>query len=113
MNTVLGLSPFWTFVVAAVVGILGAARLTRLFVDDSFPIVVKFQDWWDKKTRWEAEDESPWAKLFHCPWCLGPWMTLIALATAWASNLHVAWWVFYGWLAASYVVSYVVFHDED
>lgn len=112
MNTVLGQSPLVTLILAAVVGILAAGRITRLVVDDKFPPMVRLRGWWDVKTDY-ADDNPGWGLLLHCPWCFGMYATAFVGLTGWASNLHVAWWVFHGWLAASYVVSYLVFHDED
>lgn len=108
MTTVLGQSPLVTLILASIVGIVGGARLTRLIVDDAYPPVVKFRAWWDGRT-----EESLWNKLFHCPWCLGPWVIAVVILSGWLSHLHIAWWVFWGWLAASYVASWIVFHDED
>lgn len=112
INTMLGLSPFWTVAVATLVGILAAGRITRLLVDDKLPPIVKFRGWYDAKTGF-SDDNPGWGLLMHCPWCMGFWTTLLVGGTAWASNLHTAWWVVCGLFAASYVVSYLVFHDED
>lgn len=112
MNTLLGLSPIWTVVLATVVGILSAGRLTRLVVDDKLPPILALRGWYDRKTGY-SDDNPGWGLLVHCPWCFSFWMTLLVGGTAWASNLHVAWWVVNGLLAASYVVGYIVFHDED
>lgn len=100
-----------TIVLAALVAILGAGRLTRIIFWDSFPPAVAFRMAWDKLTIGNS-----WNILFHCPWCLAPWVMLacigwFALGTIvfWVA---VVWWVFWGWLALSYVASMVVVRDE-
>lgn len=113
MNTVLGLSPFWTLALAVVIGILAAGRITRLVVDDKLPPIVRFRAWYDGKTGYTPDAPEGWGLLVHCPWCFGFWATVLVFVTGWASDLHPAWWIIGGVLAASYVVSYLVFHDED
>lgn len=93
--------------IAAVVGTLGSARLTRLMVADSYPPSVKLRIWWKDKVK------NLWEPLLTCPWCFAPYVVAINLAVAYLSNLHTAWWLVNGWLAASYVASWIVFHDED
>ena len=85
---------FWT-VAAFAVGVLSAARLTRLVMHDSFPPAVWFRIKWDDVT-----EDNGWNPLFHCHWCLSPWMTLIILSLrryplpswlarhAWIDRLH-------------------------
>jgi hypothetical protein len=92
---------------AVVVGILSAGRLTRLITQDTFPPAVWFRMKWDDWT-----DDTAWNPLFHCHWCLSPWLTLPIGLWGWLTDLHIAWWVFNGWLAAAYVVAMVVERDE-
>jgi hypothetical protein len=96
----------WT--IFAVFLILGSARLTRLLVADDFPPSVRARMWWDRVTH-----DGGWSKLVHCPWCAAPYIVALNLAAAWLSRSHPAWWVVNGWLAASYVASWIVFKDED
>lgn len=101
---------------AVVVGIVGTARIVRVIVADSFPPAVAFRIAWDRVTTRTTEDGSedgPWTPLAHCHWCMAPYITAANLAAALLSDLHPAWWIFNGWLAASYAVSYIVHHDED
>lgn len=97
----------WLLLAAAAVGILGAARLTRLITADKFPPAAWVRATWDRITR-----DGDWSLLAHCHWCLGPWMTLLALGTAFIGPLHPVWWLFWGWLAASYLTSMIVERDE-
>jgi hypothetical protein len=94
-------------VAAAIVGVLSAARLTRLLVADDFPPVVRVRIWWDGVTK-----DGSWSKLVRCPWCASPYISAIILAWALLSGLHWTWWVFNGWLAGSYAASMIAFHDE-
>lgn len=110
--TFLGLSPFWCLVITVAIGIMAAARLTRLIVNDDFPPVLWFRARWNHWTR-EGTRLEHWNKLPHCPWCFGPWATLLVFGIGFASGWHVAWYLFFGWLAAAYVTSWIVFHDED
>jgi len=101
---------WWQVLLAVVVAVIGAARLTRLITHDAFPPVVWFRMWW--------EDHTPesWHLLVHCPWCMGPWMFLVAIGTFFltflAPWLAYTWWIFYVWMAGSYLVSQYVHFDE-
>jgi len=104
--------PDWFVIIAAVaVGVLGSARVVRLITADKFPPVVRFRIWWDAHT--ERTPGEGWNLLAHCLWCLAPWVVAADLAWALLSDLQAAWWVVNGWMAASYVASWLVFHDED
>ena len=109
---ILGLSEFWSTVITVAIAIVGAARFTRLMVNDDFPPVLWFRARWNWWTRDGSRFES-WNKLLQCPWCFGPWAAALALGTGWLSGWHWVWFVFWGWLAASYATSWIVFHDED
>ena len=108
----------WWWVAAALVAVVGAARLTRLVVHDDYPPSMWLRTRWLRITSLRGVDgqrtgvEGPWSKLLTCHWCFGPWAFALVLLTAWATNLHVAWWVFWGWLAGSYLVSMTVERDE-
>jgi hypothetical protein len=105
------LLPWWVAVLAVIVTVVGSARLTRVLVYDDYPPAIKLRIWWDTVTH-----DGPWAKLLHCPWCMGPWITLIAvisfLASFVAPWLGWAWWLFWGWLALSYWTSQYVHFDQ-
>lgn len=87
---------------AVVVGVLATARLTRLIINDSWPPVLWIRVQWDRIT-----DHGPWYDLVDCPWCLAPWLVAPNLALAVITDLHPAWWIINGWLAASLVTSWV------
>lgn len=97
---------FWT-VAAFAVGVLSAARLTRLVMHDSFPPAVWFRIKWDDVT-----EDNGWNPLFHCHWCLSPWMTLIILSWGWLSDTDPVWWFFNLFLGGSYVAGMIVERDE-
>lgn len=113
MRNLLDFGEGWTFALAVLVTTVSSARLTRLFVNDTFPPVLYLRMWWDAKTAEKPGYRGLWNVLLHCPWCFGPWATALVIGTAIASNLHPVWWVINGWLAISYVASWIVFHDED
>jgi hypothetical protein len=106
------MNPEFLHVVAALVGIVSAARLTRLLVNDSFPPLVWARMKWDDLTADDGKD-GKWTALLHCPWCAAPYISAIILAWAVLSHLHWTWWIFNGWMAGSYAASWIVFHDED
>ena len=90
---------------AVLVGILSAARLTRLIVDDEWPPVL-----W-AKAQYQGRVPEQWSKLVSCAACAAPWAVLPVLAWALVSELHWTWWVFNGWLAGSYVATMIVWRD--
>ena len=92
---------------AVIVGTLSAARLTRVVTHDSFPPAVWLRIKWDTLT-----DGSGWNTLFHCHWCMAPWMTLPIGVWGWLTNLHISWWAFNLWLAVAYVAAIIVERDE-
>lgn len=98
-------------VIAVIITVVGSARVTRILTHDAYPPAVKFRMWWDKITH-----DGPWAKLVHCPWCAGPWITLIAIGTFLLTFTWIgfawAWWLFWGWMTLSYWTSQYVFFDE-
>jgi hypothetical protein len=91
---------------AAVVGILGVARLTRLVVDDDWPPVVWARRVWDR--IW---NQSPWVTLIECPWCVSPYIAAANIGWAVLSDLHWSWWLFNGWLAVSWVAAFICLRD--
>ena len=102
-----GVSPEFYWIAVAVITVLSAARLTRLAVADKFPPVAAIRDWYIDKT----DSRPQWQYLAFCPYCAGPWLTLLVLLSGWLTDWHTAWWVFNGWLAASYLASIVVVFD--
>ena len=103
-----GLNVYFVIAAAAVVGLIGTARFVRLVVADEFPPSMALRMGWSRLTN-----DGPWSKLFSCMWCFAPYAVAANLAWAALSNLHWSWWLFNGWLAASYLASWIVFHDED
>lgn len=103
----------WLWLAAIVVGVFGAARLTRLITHDHYPPAEAVRGWWLKRT-WDDEtnSEGRWGLLATCHWCASPYVFALALLTAWLTDLHWAWWLFWGWLAGSYLTAMVVERDE-
>ena len=102
----------WWLVVAVAVIVLGVGRLARIITYDGFPPAKWLRARWEKLT---AKHED-WGDLMFCPWCLTPWLYLLAggwfASTFYVELLAWAWWLFWGWLALSYVTSMVVARDE-
>lgn len=104
--------PDWaTYVVAILTLLFGVGRLARVITYDDFPPSAAVRAAWDTITN-----DGPWSKLAHCFWCLTPWITLVAMGW-WALGVAIEpfawlWWIFWGWLALSYVASMIVARDE-
>jgi hypothetical protein len=102
---------WWQAILAVIVGVVGAARLTRVVTYDDFPPAM----WW--RIKWaEITHDGPWAKLFTCSWCLAWYIVLVMMGTflltfvwVWAAWL---WWIFWGSLAMAYLASMWVYWDE-
>lgn len=107
----IGQLAWWQAILAAVVAVIGAARLTRLVTYDDYPPAIALRMWWDRVT-----DDGPWAKLAHCPWCFGPWAfgaaALSFLLTFVYPPLAWAWWLWWGILAGAYLTSQYVYFDQ-
>jgi hypothetical protein len=85
----------WQTILTGLLTLGAIARITRLFNEDT--ITAPLRTWLDKKAEdhWYAADESKpdqlthatraprhWryaAKLIHCPWCLGFWVSALVL----------------------------------
>lgn len=89
----------WPELLAAfIVGTIGVGRMGRLVVDDDYPPMVWFRRKWDG--FWK---QSPWVALIECYFCVSPYFAAASIAWASLSGLHWSWWLFHGWLAASYL----------
>jgi hypothetical protein len=95
-----------TILAAALIAILGTARLTRLFSEDSYPPVLWLRQKWIGRFN-----HSGWSELAICPFCQAPYLSIITIAWGWATDLHWTWWFFYGWLSLSYLAAIVVARD--
>ena len=93
---------------AVLVGVLASARLTRLLTTDTWPPSVWLRVKWAEVTK-----DGPWYDLVECPWCASPWIVAVNLAAALVTDLHPAWWIFNGWMAASLVVAWVTIKAGD
>ena len=94
------------YAAAFVIGVGAVGRLTRLFVDDDWPPIAWWRDRWDGWTG-----SNGWNPLFHCAFCLAPWIGLGWVAWAWLSDLHWSWWLASVWLAGSYAAAMLVARD--
>lgn len=101
-------------IAAILAAVLGVGRLVRVMIYDDFPPTV-----WARTNFiiWiEGTRAAKWSKLASCPWCLTPWVMLVCIgwflagvAVVW---LAWAWWIFWGWMALSYVATMIYVRDE-
>jgi len=96
----------WGWIAAALVGIVGTARLTRLGTEDDWPPVLALRGWWI-----ERFNRSHWSELATCPFCQAPWWALLGMLWALLTDFHITWWLFYGWLSVAYVAAMIVARD--
>ncbi|MCM6777908.1 DUF1360 domain-containing protein [Nocardia sp. CDC159] len=101
------MSPVLTCLLALVVYVLAAARLTRIITTDKVgePLRVAAVD--------RFGGDSMMAFLFHCPWCFGWW---VCAALAWPTAVVAGlpwWWGFGLWPAGSYLVGVLARLDGD
>jgi hypothetical protein len=100
-------SPTLYWLAAVLVAVVGTARLTRLLVFDTYPPAAWVRARWDGLTK-----DGPWSVLVHCGYCAAPWIAVVTIAWGYFTDLHWSWWVFYGWLALSYLAATFVSWDE-
>ena len=98
--------PTEQWIAAALVAIVGVARLTRLTAEDSYPPVAWLRNKWVEKFN-----DSDWSELALCPFCQAPYHALIAGLFAFLTDFHWTWWAFYGWLSVAYLAAILVARD--
>lgn len=100
----------WLIVAAVLVAVFGVGRLSRILTWDAFPPSVAIRQWWRRVAH------RDWVKLVECFWCATPWIMLGAIGWftvgLWVEWIAIAWWIFWGWLALSYVASIIIARDE-
>ncbi len=97
----------WVTAAAVPVGVVAAARLTRLVTKDHWPPMAAV-----RRKYVELTGDSEWSVLAECPFCVAPYVVAADLAWALRSDLGKSWWVANGWLAASYAASWIVVRDD-
>jgi hypothetical protein len=101
------------YAAAALVGVVGVARLTRLLTSDAYPPSVWVRTTWANLVR-----HGQWEPLVTCPFCASPYIAAASLAWVLTAGVRPdgfwsqAWWIFWGWLATSYVAAMIVVRDE-
>lgn len=92
-------------VAAFVVAVVATSRLTRLFVDDDWPPIVRLREWWVMRVS------EGWAVLVDCPFCVavyvagvnvGAWMAAYFIDVEWVWWL---WWVPNVFLTVAYLAA--------
>jgi hypothetical protein len=93
-----------TAILILLISVFAARRLTRLIVDDT--ITQPFRTWLAQHLRQPEFNESgtiqtrPGSQityLFHCPWCIGLWLSLGLAVLVWFGGLNdampeIEWW---------------------
>ncbi len=96
-----------TIAAAAAVGVVAAARATRLVTKDHWPPMSFVRRKYVEKT-----EGTEWSVLAECPFCVAPYVVAVDLAWALRSGLGSKWWIANGWFAASYAASLIVVRDD-
>ena len=96
-----------TAVAAATVGVVAAARATRLVTKDHWPPMA-----FVRRKYTELTKDTEWSVLAECPFCVAPYIVAADLAWALRSDLGRKWWIANGWFAASYAASLIVVRDD-
>ena len=96
-----------TLVAAAGVGVVAAARATRLVTKDHWPPMS-----FVRRKYVEMTEGTEWSVLAECPFCVAPYVVAVDLAWALKSDLDKKWWVANGWFAAAYAASWIVVRDD-
>lgn len=109
---------YW--IAVAVVTVLSASRITRLFVADKFPPTM-----WIRNTYGNWTDKGPrrlqWQLLLFCGFCFGFWATAFVVAWGYLSGVYgheerldpQVWWLANGVLGGSYLAAMVMARDGD
>jgi hypothetical protein len=102
--------PWYVWLFAIIVGTVSVGRMARLLVWDEFPPV----EWLRLKFFAALSDDSPWAKLGKCAFCLAPWLSVVMIAWALLTDLSFWWWwlpnVWFG--VVSYGAAILVAYDQ-
>lgn len=80
--------------------VLATWRVTRLVVDDD--IAAPLRGWAIARSEW-------WEELVTCPFCIGFWLSVAAVAS-YALAVYGGWLIVWRWLAAPWALSIVVGH---
>jgi len=96
-----------TIAAAAAVGVVAAARATRLVTKDHWPPMAFVRNKYVEKT-----EGTEWSVLAECPFCVAPYVVAADLAWALKSDLDKKWWIANGWFAAAYAASWIVVRDD-
>lgn len=104
MNAIPGGLAEQVFVV--VVAVVGTARLTRLFAEDSFPPITALRGWWISRFN-----DSEWSLLAVCGYCQAMYIAVFTLASGLLSGFHPVWLVFYSWLSLAYLAAILTSYD--
>ena len=79
-------------VIVLLLTVLAVARVTRLVTEDKLLEPFRFA----LARRWPADSQRLY--LFHCPWCFGMWVAIVAAPVVWftanlSDRLGITAWV--------------------
>lgn len=112
------MSPEFYWVAVVVATVISASRITRLVTVDKFPPVRAVRDWYEDRT-----DGTGWQWLTLCGYCFSFWAVLPIVAwgllagvydsspSGYGDNAYVAWWVFNGIFAMTYLAGVFMAYD--
>lgn len=98
-----------TLVLAAVVATLSVGRTARLLIHDTFPPVA----WLRARIIGLYKDDSDWADLWDCPFCMAPWLMVGMVGWAEVSDLNGWWWLINAAWACSWLAAIVYAYDQQ
>jgi hypothetical protein len=96
------------WVAVAVVAVTSAARITRLVTWDKYPPSMWFRNLWRKVTK-----DGDWSILVECGYCFGVWAAGGVVLWGYLVDFDTAWFLFNGWMGASYLAAIMVAFDGD
>ena len=96
----------FSWIAAALVAVLGTARLARFGTEDSFPPIARLRGRWIRRFN-----DSDWAELATCAFCQAPYIAAVVVAWAVLSDFHWSWYLVMSWLSLSYLAAMVVARD--
>lgn len=99
------------YIAIPIIVVFASARMTRMLTFDDFPPAKFIRDHWDARTL-----DSGWNELFHCPYCMGIWVSLpftvlgVAILFGWGAftTLTGAFLAFCAWMTVGYLNGIIV-----
>lgn len=97
-----------TLFLASVVACLSVGRTARLLIHDSLPPMV----WLRTRILARYKEDSEWATLWDCPFCMAPWLMVGMVTWAEVSNLNGWWWLINGAWGLAWIAAIIYAYDQ-